>query len=227
MILTLPRILNAHELAQFRTHLEAADWQDGLGTAGTLSAVVKDNQQLEEDVEPALSLGNHLLRTLGTHAGFLAAALPECIYPPKFNRYSGGGQYGAHVDAAVMTIKAARRSLRCDLSATLFLCDPEEYDGGELCISSAEGVRQIKLPAGAMVLYPSGSLHYVTPVTRGTRLASFFWIQSMVPDPGERALLLDLDNTIQTLRTRLSATDPQLLKLTELYHNLLRRWARV
>ena len=227
MILILPRILNAHEVTQFRQHLDAANWQDGRATAGSLSAAVKDNQQLEEDVEPALSLGNHLLRTLGTHDGFRAAALPECIYPPKFNRYSGGGQYGPHVDAAVMTIKAARRSLRCDLSATLFLSEPEEYEGGELCIAGTEGVRAIKLPAGAMVLYPSGSLHFVKPVTSGTRLASFFWIQSMVQDAGERALLYELDNSIQTLSMRLSATDPQLLKLTELYHNLLRRWARV
>ncbi len=226
MILTLPRILNEHELAQFRQHLEAADWQDGRVTAGSLSAAVKDNQQLEEDVEPALSLGNHLLRTLGSHAGFRAAALPEAIYPPKFNRYTGGGQYGPHVDAAVMTIRAARRSLRCDLSATLFLSDPTDYEGGELCIRGEDGVREIKLPAGSMVLYPSGALHWVKPVTRGARLAAFFWIQSLVQDPAERALLLDLDSTIQVLAARLPATDPQLLKLTELYHNLLRRWAR-
>ncbi|MES3007130.1 MAG: Fe2+-dependent dioxygenase [Pseudomonadota bacterium] len=237
MLLILPGILNAHELAQFRTHLDSASWQDGRVTAGSLSAAVKQNEQLPEEQEPAISLGNHVLRTLGEHSRFLSAALPESIYPPKFNRYSGQGRggenrnggdyYGAHVDAAVMTIKETRRSLRSDLSATLFLSEPQEYDGGELCIATEHGMQAIKLPAGDMVLYPSGSVHLVKPVTRGTRLASFFWIQSMVQDKGERELLYELDGSIQALAAGRAADDPELIRLTGIYHNLLRRWAQV
>lgn len=227
MLLILPGILNAHELIQFRAHLDKAVWQNGRVTAGSLSGAVKQNEQLPEDQEPAVSLGNHILRTLGEHPRFLSAALPEQIYPPKFNRYADGGHYGAHVDAAVMTIKGARCSLRSDLSATLFLNEPQDYDGGELCITTEHGPQEIKLPAGDMVLYPSGSVHLVKPVTRGTRLASFFWIQSMVQDRGERELLYELDGSIQALSSGRAVNDPELIRLTGIYHNLLRRWARV
>ena len=225
MLIPIERVLSKEEVAQFRAHLDTADWQDGLKTAGTLARSVKRNQQLQDGSELALNLGNHILRKLGSHPPFISAALPDKIYPPKFNRYADGGTYGAHVDSALMQVPGTNITVRSDLSATLFLSEPDEYDGGELEIEGPFGVQAVKLEAGDMVLYPSSSLHRVTPVTRGARIASFFWIQSLVADEGERALLFDLDRAIQGLTPTLPADDGHLLKLTGVYHNLLRRWA--
>lgn len=225
MLIPIERVLSKEEVAQFRAHLDTADWQDGLKTAGTLARSVKRNQQLQDGSELALNLGNHILRKLGSHPPFISAALPDKIYPPKFNRYADGGTYGAHVDSALMQVPGTNITVRSDLSATLFLSEPDEYDGGELEIEGPFGVQAVKLEAGDMVLYPSSSLHRVTPVTGGARIASFFWIQSLVADEGERALLFDLDRAIQGLTPTLPADDGHLLKLTGVYHNLLRRWA--
>lgn len=225
MLITLENVLDKDMVRQFRTHLEKADWQDGAKTAGTLAKSAKRNQQLEDGVEPALGLGQHILRTLGNHPRFIAAALPHRIYPPKFNRYAGGGTYGAHVDSAVMPVPGTSLMVRSDVSVTLFLSEPEEYDGGELEIEDQFGVQAVKLAAGDMVLYPSSSLHRVTPVTRGARIASFFWVQSLVADAGARSLLFDLDQAIQGLTPAVAADNADLLALTGVYHNLLRRWA--
>ncbi len=227
MLTLIEQVLSADEVRQFRTHLEGAQWVDGRVTAGTRSASVKQNLQLDEDSDLAIQLGNHILKKLGHHPLFLSAALPEKIYPPKFNCYRDGGRYGAHVDAAVMPLRATRSSLRSDLSATLFLTEPDEYEGGQLTIETEFGAQQVKLAAGDMVLYPSSSLHRVEPVTRGARVCSFFWIQSMVRDEGERTLLFDLDQSIQALSVGRPADDDEILRLTGVYHNLLRRWAQV
>lgn len=223
MLLAIDQVLTQDDLRHFRATLADASWQDGANTAGSLARSVKHNQQLEDGAEPALSLGEIVLRRLAGHAHFISAALPKKIHPPKFNRYAQGGSYGLHVDSAIMALPGGR-SLRSDLSATLFLAEPEDYDGGELEIEGPFGVQAVKLAAGNMVLYPSTSLHRVTPVTRGARIAAFFWIESMVRDEGERSLLFDLDQSIQSLTPRTTADDPSLLKLTGVYHNLLRRW---
>lgn len=225
MLISIERVLDKDEVRAFRARLDAADWQDGARTAGTLARAAKHNQQLDDAAEPALSLGPHLLRKLGSHPLFVSAALPGKIHPPKFNRYADGGTYGLHVDSAVMHVAGTGVTLRSDLSATLFLSEPDEYDGGELEIEGAFGAQAVKLEAGDLVLYPSSSLHRVTPVTRGARIASFFWIESLVRDEGARTLLFDLDQAIQGLTPRLDPQDPQLLQLTGVYHNLLRRWA--
>ncbi|WLI89940.1 Fe2+-dependent dioxygenase [Massilia sp. R2A-15] len=225
MLTTIEQVLDKDEVRQFRGYLDRAEWQDGAGTGGTLARQVKRNRQLDDASEVAVSLGNHILRALGRNPLFISAALPRKIYPPKFNRYEGGETYGTHVDSAVMQMPGSHLSLRTDLSATLFLSEPEEYDGGELQIETEFGVQAIRLRAGDMVLYPSSSLHRVTPVTRGARVASFFWIESLVGDDGERALLFDLDQAVQQLTPVLPADDARLLKMTNVYHNLLRRWA--
>lgn len=225
MLTTFDAVLSKDEVRQFRAYLDKADWRDGAATAGTLARSAKNNAQIDDGAEVAVSLGNHILRTLGNTPLFIAAALPRKIYPPKFNRYSVGETYGTHVDSAVMQIPGTHLSLRSDLAATLFLAEPDEYDGGELEIETEFGVQTVKLGAGDMVLYPASSLHRVTPVTRGSRVASFFWIESLVGDEGERTMLFDLDQTIQALTPGLAADDARLLKLTGIYHNLLRRWA--
>lgn len=227
MLTIIENVLIADEVRQFRQHLDSAEWEDGLQTAGSLSAAVKRNLQLNEQSEVAISLGNHILKKLGNNPLFISAALPEKIYPPKFNRYADGGHYGAHVDAAVMLVQGTNMTIRSDLSATLFLTEPEEYEGGELTIESEYGAQEIKLTAGDMVLYPSTSLHQVNPVTRGARVCSFFWLQSMVRDEGQRALLYDLDQSIQALSAGREKNDRDILRLTGVYHNLLRRWAEV
>ena len=227
MLLTFDEVLDAATVRRFRDVLANADWIDGVVNAGTLSRAVKFNQQLDDHSPQAIELGNILLRRLGTHAGFLSAALPERIHPPKFNRYAGGGRFGVHVDSAIMRIADANLTLRSDLSVTLFLADPEDYDGGELRIETAFGAQAVKLPAGSMVLYPSSSLHEVTPVTRGERVCAFFWIQSMVRDEAARTLLHDLDRSIQSLTARTAPDDHDIVALTGTYHNLLRRWAVV
>lgn len=225
MLIPIEMVLSKDEVREFRARLDQAGWQDGQKTAGTLARSVKRNQQLEDGSELAVSLGNHILRRLGNLPTFIAAALPQRIYPPKFNRYADGGTYGAHVDSAVMQVPGSTITVRSDLSATLFLSEPDDYDGGELEIEGPFGVQAVKLEAGDMVLYPSSSLHRVTPVTRGARVASFFWIQSLVADEGARTLLFDLDQAIQGLTPALPPDDEHLLKLTGVYHNLLRRWA--
>ncbi|MFT3720570.1 Fe2+-dependent dioxygenase [Pseudorhodoferax sp.] len=225
MLLTLANILSADEVRQFRRHLDAAAWQDGAATAGSVARHVKHNQQLDAQDATGVQLGEHLLRRLGQTPQFISAALPRRIYPPKFNRYAGGGQYGAHVDAAIMQLPGSGQSLRTDLSATLFLTEPEEYEGGELEIEDAYGVQAVKLAAGDMVLYPATSLHRVTPVTAGARVAAFFWIESLVEDDRARTLLYDLDQTVQELTAGLGAQDARVLKLSGIYHNLVRRWA--
>jgi PKHD-type hydroxylase len=225
MLITIENVLDKDEVRQFQESLDRAQWQDGAATGGTLARQVKHNQQLPDDAEVAISLGQHILRTLSANPLFISAALPRKIYPPKFNRYQHGGTYGAHVDSAVMQIPGTHQSLRSDLAATIFLAEPGDYDGGELEIEGEFGVQAVKLAAGDMVLYPASSLHRVAPVTRGARLASFFWIESLVADDAARTLLFDLDQSIQQLSARLDADDRQLLKLTGIYHNLLRRWA--
>lgn len=227
MLMTYDDVLDAATVQRFREALAGAEWIDGATTAGSLSRAVKRNQQLDDRSPTAIRLGNDILRRLGAHPGFLSAALPERIHPPKFNRYAGGGRYGVHVDGAIMRIAEANLTLRSDLSATLFLTDPGDYDGGELRIETPFGAQAVKLPAGSMVLYPSSSLHEVTPVTRGERVCAFFWIQSMVRDEAARALLHDLDRSIQSLSARSAPDDHDIVALTGVYHNLLRRWASV
>lgn len=225
MLIPVERVLTRDEVAAFRARLDAAPWRDGLATAGTLARSVKRNLQLEDGSPLATELGNAVLRRLQAKPLFVSAALPRRIYPPKFNRYADGGTYGAHVDSALMQVPGTGLTVRSDLSATLFLCDPDEYEGGELQIDGPFGVQSVRLPAGDMILYPSSSLHRVTPVTRGARIASFFWIESLVRDDAARALLFDLDRAIQGLTPALRPDDPHLLSLTGVYHNLLRRWA--
>ncbi len=226
MLISLEQVLSKGEVNQFRVELDAAAWQDGAATAGTLAKAVKHNEQLADGSELAVRLGEHILRRLAQTPLFISAALPRIIYPPKFNRYQGGGSYGAHVDSALMVLPGSGAQMRTDLSVTLFLAEPEEYEGGELEVEGPFGVQAVKLAAGDMVLYPSSSLHRVTPVTRGARVAAFFWIESLVADEAERSLLFDLDQSVQQLTPLLAADDLRLVQLTGVYHNLLRRWAK-
>ncbi|MDT7834289.1 Fe2+-dependent dioxygenase [Aquabacterium sp. OR-4] len=226
MLIILESVLDGATLAQFRQLLADARWQDGSATAGTLARSVKRNHQLADSDPLAVRLGEQILQALGRNPRFISAALPRRIYPPKFNRYAEQGSYGVHVDSAIMGVPGSGQSLRTDLSATLFLAEPAEYEGGELEIETPFGAQVVKLAAGDMVLYPSTSLHRVAPVTRGARVASFFWIESMVADEAARSLLFDLDQAIQGLTPGLAADDDRLLKLTSVYHNLLRRWAQ-
>lgn len=225
MLITLQNVLSKSEVQQFREHMDNADWQDGLATAGTLARHVKSNQQLDDNAEPAISLGNHILRKLAQHPAFISAALPKQIYPPKFNKYAEGETYGAHIDGSLMQLPGLSQSLRTDVSATLFLSEPEEYDGGELTIETNYGSQQVKLPAGDMVVYPSTSLHKVVPVTRGARIASFMWIQSMIRDSQQREMLYGLDSSVQVLTQELSGEHAEVVRLSGLYHNLIRQWA--
>jgi PKHD-type hydroxylase len=222
MVVKIPSVLNAEQLAQARDALATAEWTDGRATAGHQSARAKNNMQLPENSPVARKLGETIVAALERHPLFLAAALPHKIFPPLFNRYEGGQNFGSHVDNAVRQVPGTPFRVRTDLSATLFLSDPSSYDGGELCIEDAHGVQNIKLPAGDMILYPAGSLHHVKPVTRGARLASFFWLQSMVRADHRRTILLDLDLAIQSLKDH-----PSAVPLTGVYHNLLREWAEI
>jgi PKHD-type hydroxylase len=225
MLIAIERVLDKSEVGVFRARLDGCAWQDGAATAGGLARSQKTNQQLAEDDPVGVALGEDILRRIGANPLFVSAALPNKIYPPRFNRYAGGGAYGAHVDSALMRAPRGELMLRSDLSATLFLSEPDEYDGGELEIEGPFGVQSVKLPAGDMILYPASSLHRVTPVTRGARVASFFWIESFVGDEGQRTLLFDLDQAIQGVTPLAKAGDENLLKLTGVYHNLVRRWA--
>ncbi|HET8966340.1 MAG TPA: Fe2+-dependent dioxygenase [Candidatus Acidoferrum sp.] len=224
MLLAIPEVLSVAQVSQARQILDSAQWVDGKATAGHQSAQVKDNQQLREGSPEAQQLGELILTALGQNAMFISAALPLRVFPPLFNRYTGGQSFGTHVDNAIRQVPGTGHRIRTDLSATLFLAQPEEYDGGELVVEDTYGVHSVKLPAGQMVLYPSTSLHHVRPVTRGARIASFFWIQSMVRDDGERTLLFDLDTAIQRVN-RDAPASPSAVQLTGIYHNLMRRWA--
>lgn len=229
MLLHVPNVLTAEQVAACRSQLDAADWIDGRVTAGHQSAKAKDNAQLPEDSPVARQLGQTILSALERNPLFLAGALPLKIFPPLFNRYTGGQSFGNHVDNAVRQVRStapttAKNWVRTDISATLFLAAPSEYDGGELMIDDTYGSHSVKLPAGDLVLYPATSLHRVQPVTRGARIASFFWIQSMVRDDGQRTLLFDLDLAIQRLGGDVP-DHPAVVQLTGIYHNLLRRWA--
>ena len=226
MMLHIPNVLTREQVAAMRAAIDAADWVDGRTTVGSQGAQVKRNRQLPESSPVALEQGRIVQQALLANPLFFAAALPLRIVPPLFNRYSGGETYGLHVDGSVRNVPGSPLRLRTDVSSTLFLCDPEDYDGGELVVVDTYGTHEVKLPAGDLILYPSTSLHRVEPVTRGERVASFFWSQSMVRDDGRRAMLFDLDQTIQKLRTRHGETD-EALTLTNHYHNLLRMWAEV
>jgi PKHD-type hydroxylase len=226
MLLQIPDVLTAAEVVQGRGLLDRAEWVDGRVTAGHQSLRTKDNLQLAEDDPVARQLGDQILLALQRNPMFMGAALPAKVFPPLFNRYQGGQSFGTHVDNAIRQVTGTAHRVRTDLSATLFFAAPEEYDGGELLVEDTYGVHTVKLPAGHMVLYPSSSLHHVRPVTRGARVASFFWIQSMIRDDGERTLLFDLDMAIQRLSAE-TPDHPSVVQLTGVYHNLLRRWAEV
>jgi PKHD-type hydroxylase len=226
MILEIPDLLPPAQLSEARKLLEGAEWIDGRATAGHQGARVKDNQQLPVDHPVARQVGEQIARALMQHPLFMSAALPLQILPPLFNRYSGGQQFGTHVDGSIRSIPGTGHRMRTDLSATFFLADPEEYEGGELIIVDTYGSKSVKLPAGHLILYPATSLHQVTPVSRGTRLCSFFWIQSMIRDDAKRALLFEMDVAIQRLGSE-GATHPSVISLTGIYHNLLRQWAEM
>jgi PKHD-type hydroxylase len=225
MIVTIRQLLPPAEVAEFLRLLTDADWADGRGTTGYLGARVKNNVQLPELHPLALQLGNKILDALGRNTQFRSAALPLKLVPPLFNRYAGGQSYGSHVDGSIRPVPGSSQSVRTDLSATLFLSDPADYDGGELAIEDIFGHRSEKLAAGDLLLYPSTSVHRVMPVTRGARLASFFWIQSMVRDNEQRALLYELDTIIQRLGGAGDAQHDEAVRLAGIYHNLLRFWA--
>lgn len=229
MLLHIPATLTPTQLSETRTALHHAEWVDGRVTVGAQGAQVKRNQQLPDASPLRQQLGEIVLTALAANPLFHAATLPAHILPPRFNRYEGGGEYGFHVDGAVMGLATApdqvATQMRSDISCTLFLAEPNEYEGGELVISDTYGEHEIKLPAGDLIVYPSSSLHRVTPVTRGARLASFFWVQSLVRDAEQRRMLLELDTSIQALTTA-NADRDSLLRLTNLYHNLLRQWAQ-
>ncbi|TPD71036.1 Fe2+-dependent dioxygenase [Stenotrophomonas maltophilia] len=225
MLLHIPNVLAPEEVAQIRQRLDAADWTDGRETVGSQGAQVKHNEQLPDASPLKAALASVVLAALKRSPLFFAASLPLKYLPPRFNRYSGGGTYGFHVDGAVMNL-ANGEQLRSDISCTLFLSDPAEYDGGELIISDTYGEHEVKLPAGDLIVYPSSSLHKVNPVTRGARVASFFWVQSMIRDDVQRRLLWEMDTSIERLRQTNGDADA-VLQLTGVYHNLLRRWSEV
>lgn len=225
MLIAIPDLLDAQGVAAVRALIDAADWIDGNATSGHQSALAKRNLQLPESAPQAREAGQIILDALGRNPLFIAAALPLRIFPPLFNSYAGGQAFGTHVDSAVRIQTETGFRVRTDLSATLFLEDPTAYDGGELTVEGQFGVQQVKLPAGHMIMYPSSSLHRVEPVTRGRRVASFFWMQSMVRDDGARQTLFDLDSGIQALAATQGQSDPAIVRLTGVYHNLLRRWA--
>jgi PKHD-type hydroxylase len=224
VLLHIEKVLSAAQVAQFRQELAAVDWVDGRATAGHLSATVKHNLQIREDHPVAQRLGDIILGILERNAQFMSGALPAKVVPPLFNRHSPGQSYGRHVDGSIRPVAGSSVRVRTDLAATLFLSEPGDYDGGELAIEDTFGLQRVKLAAGDMVLYPGSSVHQVTPVTRGTRLAAFFWVESMVREDGRRRMLFSLDNTIRSLTVDFPQ-HPSIVELTALYHNLLREWA--
>jgi len=224
MLVHIPNLLSGEQVAHLRGVLAGTDWVDGKATAGAQSAGAKNNLQVPEDAPAARALGEIVLGALGQSETFMSAALALRVFPPLFNRYSGGQSFGTHVDNALRQIPGTPHRIRTDISATLFFSAPDEYDGGELSVEDTYGVHSVKLPPGHLVLYPATSLHHVRPVTRGVRTASFFWIQSMVRDDGERTLLFDLDLAIQRVNAD-APSHPSAVQLTGIYHNLVRRWA--
>lgn len=227
MLIQVPGVLTPQEVAEARDRLAAGGWVDGKVTAGAQSALAKHNLQIPEQAPEARALGERILAALGRNPLFVSAALPLKVFPPLFNRYDAGMKFDEHVDNAIRFAKGENIRYRTDLSATLFLTGPDEYDGGELIIEDTYGEHAVKLAAGDMILYPASSLHRVAPITRGSRWASFFWIQSMVRQAERRALLFDLDRSVQGLTAKLGGTDAEVISLTGAYHNLLRMWAEV
>ena len=227
MIHHIPNILNKAQVQFFREEMEKINWVDGKTTTGSLSAHVKHNQQLPVDHALTRHLGETILAALSQSPAFTSAALPLHILPPFFNRYEQGETFGFHVDNAIRWKPDSQQRIRTDLSCTLFLSEPDEYDGGELVIEDTYGYHEVKLPAGDLVLYPSTSVHEVTPVQKGCRIASFFWLQSMIRDDSNRHILFNLDQSIQRLRLQLGDQHEEVVKLTSLYHNLLRKWAEI
>jgi PKHD-type hydroxylase len=226
VLLAIPEVLTTEQVAQARRMFETAEWIDGRVTAGHQSARTKDNMQIPENHPVARELGEMILTALGQNALFISAALPQRVFPPLFNSYSGGQSFGTHVDNAIRSVPGTPHRIRTDLSATLFFTHPDEYDGGELIVEDTYGTHSVKLTAGHMILYPATSLHHVRPVTRGARISSFFWIQSMVRDDARRSLLFDLDMAVQRLN-RDVVDHPSAIQFTGVYHNLLRQWADV
>lgn len=224
MLIEIPAVLTAQEAAGIRKRLDGADWHDGAATAGPVAARAKANRQLGDGDPLGAELGAAIVDRLSARPRFIAAALPLRVLPPRFNMYAGDGAYGRHVDSAVFSVPGSPQRVRSDLSATLFLSDPDSYQGGELVMEFGRTRERIKLPAGHMLLYPANTLHQVTPVTSGTRYAAFFWVQSLVREQTRRAMLLELDDAIQALAAR-DADCPEIVRLTGLYHNLLREWA--
>jgi len=226
MLIHVPNLLSGEQVAHVRGVLSGTDWVDGKVTAGAQSAGAKHNLQVPENAPAARTLGDMILTALGQNERFNSAALALRVFPPLFNRYDQGMNFGAHIDNAIRFVKGASQPIRVrtDLSATLFLTEPDDYDGGELVIEDTFGSHQVKLPAGDLVVYSATSRHHVTPVTRGSRWSSFFWIQSMIRDEAARTMLFELDNAIQSLRKRLGDSE-EVVSLTGLYHNLVRRWA--
>lgn len=224
MMLQIPGVLGKDEVARLRGLIDAADWTDGNVTSGFQSALAKQNRQLPEGSDAAREAGAAILAALERHPLFVSAALPARIFPPLFNRYGVGDGFGDHIDNSIRRDREGRQ-LRTDLSATLFLTEPEDYDGGELTVDDTYGVHQVKLAAGDMILYPASSLHRVEAITRGARVSSFFWIQSLVRDDARRALLFDMDLAIQRAGAGMGVGDAAVVSLTGAYHNLLRMWA--
>jgi PKHD-type hydroxylase len=226
MLIHVPQVLTTEQVATAARKLDQAAWVDGRVTAGAQSARAKQNLQLPEDAPQAREVGDVILAALQRNALFMSAALPLKVFPPLFNRYAGGHAFGSHVDNAIRQVPGTPHRVRTDLSATLFFIDPDGYEGGELVVEDTYGAHRVKLPAGDLVLYPSTSLHHVTPVTSGARVCSFFWIQSLVRDDGRRTLLFDMDTAIQRL-ARDVPEHPSTVQLTGVYHNLLRQWAEL
>lgn len=224
MMLTIPNVLTPEQVLQCRTALEQATWQDGRQTAGHVALRAKDNQQLAQDDPLTVQIGDFIIDRLGANPQFVAAALPLKVLPPRFNRYSGGGTYGNHIDNAIFSVPGTSHRVRSDLSATLFFSEPDEYDGGELVVEDSYGSHNVKLPAGHLVLYPGTSLHRVNPVSRGVRFASFLWVQSLIREDSQRSMLFELDRAIQGLIQQVPESS-EIVRLTGVYHNLLRCWA--
>jgi PKHD-type hydroxylase len=224
MMLHIPKVLDAEQVKLMRHYLNESNWVDGKQTVGAQGAQVKRNRQLATDSPLAQQLGNMVLDAISSHPLYISSVLPTRIVPPLFNAYEGGEHYGLHVDGAIRATAILGQQLRTDVSSTLFLCDPDEYDGGELEVVDNYGTHEVKLPAGDMIVYPSTSLHQVRPVTRGVRVCSFFWAQSMIRDDSRRTLLFEMDQQIQSLRSKMGDS-PEVLVLTGHYHNLLRMWA--
>jgi PKHD-type hydroxylase len=225
LLICIPDLLTKAQVANLRARIDATPWIDGSATAGAQSALVKRNRQLPEQSKAAREAGDIVLDALADNAVFLSAALPLKIFPPLFNRYEVGDGFGVHVDNAIRAVPGAPVRVRTDLSCTLFLSEPDDYDGGELVVELPFGAQEVKLGAGSLALYPASSLHRVNPITRGARVASFFWLQSMVRDDADRALLFDLDQSVQTLAAAHGHDSAEVVRLTGIYHNLIRRWS--